>query len=122
VEAVGDLFPGRKVTLVVGASQEKDLEGMARVWGPWAERIFLTEAPVPRAEPAQRLKGVFARFHHSPLEIGPVKEMLDRASKEAGPGGLVVVAGSLFVAAEGLRFFGLAPLPEQEEAGSHKSG
>lgn len=122
VETVGDLFPGRKVTLVVGVSKEKDLEGMVRVWGPWADRIFLTEAPVPRAQAAQRLKAVFTHCHSSPMETGPVKGMLGRASKEAGPEGLVVVAGSLFVAAEALRLLGSAPLPQKEEAGSQKSG
>ena len=120
--AVEELFPGRKVMLVVGASQEKDLEGMARVWGPWAERIFFTQARVPRAQTVDRLKQAFAPFHSSPMGAGPVQEMLGRASMEAGSEGLVVVAGSLFVAAEGLRFFGLAALPQQEEAGSQKSG
>lgn len=117
-EAARELFPGRRVTMVVGASQEKDLEGMARVWGPWAERIFLTEAPVPRAEPAGKLKEVFLRYHSRPMQEGPVKEMLAEARKQARPNGLVVVCGSLFVAAEALRGLGATPLPEQEEARS----
>lgn len=110
VNAVGELFPGRKVALVVGASQEKDLEGMGRVWGPWAARIFITQAPVPRSEPAQKVKEAFAPFHPLPIETGPLEEVLRSAKKEAGPQGVVVVSGSLFVGAEILR--GSSPRPE----------
>ena len=76
----------------------------------------------PRAEPARKLREVFLRHHFRPMEEGPVKEMLGRAARQAGPGGLVVVSGSLFVAAEGLRALGSTPLPQQEEAGSQNSG
>ncbi len=101
--AAGELFPGRKISLVVGASQEKDLEGMARVWGPWADRIFLTQAGAPRAESAQRLREVFIPFHPSVALAGSVEEALQRAAEAAGPDGLVVVTGSLFVVGEALQ-------------------
>jgi len=101
--AVGELFPGRKISLVVGASQEKDLEGMARVWGPWADRIFLTQAGAPRAESSGRLREVFIPFHPSVALAGSVEEALQRAVEEAGPGGLVVVTGSLFIVGEALQ-------------------
>ena len=101
--AVGELFPGRKISLVIGASQEKDLEGMARIWGPWADRIFLTQSGAPRSESAQRLREVFIPFHPSVALAGSVEEALQRAVEEAGPDGLVVVTGSLFVVGEALQ-------------------
>ncbi len=121
--AAQELFPSRKVAMIIGVSREKDLEGMAGAWGPWARRIFLTEAPVPRAEPIRRLQEIFSEFHFFPMESGGMKQMLNRARQEAGSAGLVVVSGSLFVVAEGLRCLEAAPpLPGKEETGSQKSG
>ncbi len=108
--AVMELFPGRKVALVVGASQEKDLEGMARVWGPWAERIFLTQARAPRAEPARRVMKAFAPFHSSPMGTHSIEEALEKAVQAAGPEGLVAVSGSLFVVAEALEALRASPV------------
>ena len=100
--AAEDLFPGRRVVLVVGASTEKDLEGMARIWGPWADRIILTQSKSPRAEPASRLQEVFSRFHPPAERSGSVREALQRAVEEASPREVVVVSGSLFVVGEAL--------------------
>jgi len=115
--AVNDLLPGRKISLVVGASQEKDLEGMARVWGPWADRIFLTQAKSLRSEPVDRLFEVFLHFHPSVERTGSVEEALQRAAEEAGPGGAVVVSGSLFVAAEALQALSAKTQPQMSSQG-----
>jgi dihydrofolate synthase/folylpolyglutamate synthase len=100
VETAEALFPGRTVVLVAGCSIEKDLEGMARVWGPWAGRVIVTRAVAPRAESAERVAEAFRPFHPGARVVGPVLRALETALKSAGPDGLVVVAGSLFVAAE----------------------
>lgn len=99
-ETVEELFPGRGVCLIVGISTDKDLEGIARVWGPWADRIFLTRADVPRAEPVERLECAFQKFQARWETAATVEAALRRARETAVPGEILVVSGSLFVVAE----------------------
>ncbi len=109
-ETVTELFPGRKVFLVAGVSQEKDLEGIAREWALWAEEVFPTQAAAPRAEPAEHVRAAFAAAGIRTRETGPVANALEQACAAAiRSGGLVVVSGSLFVAAEVLLARGFAP-------------
>ena len=119
--AVREIFPGRKVILIVGASQEKDLEGIARAWGNWADRIFLTRSRAPRAEPVERLWELFARFSPSAERAGSVEEALQRAGEEAGPDGLVVVSGSLFMAGEALQALRRNNHPQRSSHGIARS-
>lgn len=118
---VQELFPGRRVCLIVGISTDKDLEGIAEVWGPWAGRIFLTQASVPRAEPVERLERVFRKFPAPCEKAVSVDAALRRARDTANPGDLLVVSGSLFVVAQMLESFPPPPAA-QEQDGSDPSG
>lgn len=115
VETVEALLPGRPVVLVVGCSIEKDLRGMARVWGPWAGQVIATRAAAPRAEPAERVAEEFRPFQPGLRRLEPVSRALEVARDSAGAEGLVVVTGSLFVVAEALevrgRFSPTLPAP-----------
>lgn len=102
--AVEQFFPGRGVILVIGLSTDKDLEGIAGVLGPWAGRIILTQANVPRAEPIERLERLFEAFPARRETDASVDAALRRACETDLPGEIVVVTGSLFVVAEALRF------------------
>ena len=101
--SVEELFPGRRVTLVLGVSLDKDLEGMAQVFGPWADRLLLTRALVPRAESPEVLAQLFRPWHPHPLILGSVPEAIGRARSETRPQDLIVVSGSLFVVGEALQ-------------------
>ncbi len=101
--AAAELFPGKRILLIFGASTEKDLGGMARILGPWVSKLLLTQAQVPRAESPERLAEAFQVWHSQPEIVSTVQEALERALQEAAPEDLIVVAGSLFVAAEALR-------------------
>ena len=116
-ETVQELFPDRPVILIVGTSADKDLEGMADVWGSWAKRIILTRAAHPRAASLDSLEKAFAAAAVSVERSESVNEALQKAKEKAGPGGLIVVSGSLFVAGEVLKRLssGDGGGPEREE-------
>ena len=101
-ETVQELFPDRPVCLVVGASADKDLEGIARVWGPWAKQIILTRAEHPRAAPLENLRQAFSPYSGVIQEALSVEEALRFARSKSGLEELVVVSGSLFVVAEAI--------------------
>ncbi len=97
-----ELFPERPVCLVLGVSLEKDLAGIASVLGPWAKRLILTRAQVPRAEPQAKLAEAFRAWHSNPSVTDSVTEALEQALTTADPKDLIVVTGSLFVVGEAL--------------------
>jgi len=87
-------FPGR-VVLLFGAMKDKDHRAMIRAFDDTVERFVFAAPNMRRAESPDRLsqisKGTVARS---------VRDGLTRAKRAAGPDGLVVVAGSIFLVAE----------------------
>ena len=107
-ETVEELFPGRPIILVVGISQDKDIEGMASLLGPWAKQTILTRSLNPRAESPERLAHAFRPWQSHPQIAASVTDALQRAQENAHSDDLVVVTGSLFVVGEPLAALGLA--------------
>lgn len=101
VDALGEEFPGRSRTLVVGLLREKDpTEMLAALDAPGAAEIVCCRAPSPRAlDPAAIAAAAIdlgvdpARVHVVDL----VPEALARALALTDPDGEVVVTGSLYV-------------------------
>lgn len=100
--AIDDYFPGQLVTLVFGASADKDISGMFTELLPRVSRLIATQAVHPRAEDREVIADL-AHEHALRVEtIVPVKDALAHAMSIARPGEVIVVAGSLFVAGEAL--------------------
>lgn len=99
-----ELFPGRRVVLLIGVSMDKDLLGMARAWVGWPDQVIFTRADNPRAEPLRRLKEMFGGLspHSAPELCRNVEEAVRRAEALAAREDLVVVTGSFFVVGQAL--------------------
>jgi dihydrofolate synthase / folylpolyglutamate synthase len=96
--ALADLA-GRPRVLVLGLSADKDLDGILAPLLPVADAVVATRYQQPRALAEAALA---ARIPDSlPTETAPdIAAALDRARAIAGPAGLIVVAGSLFLVGE----------------------
>jgi dihydrofolate synthase/folylpolyglutamate synthase len=98
--ALDDYFPGQPVTLIFGASADKDIEGMFVELAPRVSRVIVTQAVHPRAaEPSE----VVALAHRHGLRaevVSPVRAALEQAIARARPNEVILSAGSLFVSAE----------------------
>ena len=94
-------FPGRKVILIFGASEDKDVAGMFTEWKPCLSRIITTHADHPRALDPLQLADM-AREMGIPGEVSlSVEDALEKAlSISAETGDIVLSAGSMFVTAE----------------------
>jgi dihydrofolate synthase/folylpolyglutamate synthase len=95
------LHPGRPVELVFGVLADKDHGGMLRALAPAARRLHLVSPATPRARAAgtlldcARALGAEADVHSG------LADALDCARRAAaGGGGLVCVAGSLYLVGE----------------------
>jgi dihydrofolate synthase/folylpolyglutamate synthase len=113
VQSLGDTFPGRRLVLVLGTSQDKDIARILAELAPAAGALVLTRSQHPRAwidleELAARAEPLL-RDARTPIVIAPeVPQAIERARKLAGPGDLICVTGSLFVVAAAREALGLA--------------
>jgi len=98
--ALDDYFPGQPVTLIFGASGDKDIAGMMEELLPRVSRLIVTQAVHPRAADPQELSSLAQRHGVRVETIAPVEAALRRAIERARPGEVIVSAGSLFVAGE----------------------
>lgn len=99
MEAVNQYFPGIPVVGVFGISEDKQLAGMYQALLPRLESLICTQADHPRAMDAQRLLEEAGKLDY-PAEAYPqVPDALLRALELAGEEKLILVTGSIFVAA-----------------------
>lgn len=111
-EALRDL-PERGLVLVVGASGDKDLEGIFEELAPAARAVIVTRAAHPRSAPTERLAHVAGRFAADVQVTANVPEGVAAAVALASPTDVVCVTGSLFVVGEARQALG-CPNPADE--------
>lgn len=111
VPAVGR---GHRCVVVLGVSADKDVDGIVGGLSGVSDHYVLTRAPCARAAPPARLRGAVRRTHagrRRPSEetATTVPDALRRASDRAGPQGLVVVTGSLYLVGAARTALGAPP-------------
>ncbi len=98
-ESLERLFPGRKLTFVLGILADKDVERMLDRVVPLARRVYTIRPDSPRALPAEALADLLRRRGAEAVSCGSVGEAMDAAAAFAGPEGTVCALGSLYAAA-----------------------
>jgi dihydrofolate synthase/folylpolyglutamate synthase len=97
-ETMMEYFPDRRVTLIFGASEDKDITGMLAELAPVTRQIILTRSFHPRAaEPdilAQQAQeiGLPARI------VAEVADALESALQSPGDDRMILATGSIFIA------------------------
>lgn len=100
VETVRAMYADRPLTLVFGASADKDLSGMLHALAPVADRIIFTRAFHPRAENPQALMDRAEAMGFQSERRDSVIDALRAAVADATPDSVVLATGSLFVVGE----------------------
>lgn len=95
-EAVRELFPGRRVHVLLGVLADKDVAETVAPLLPLAERVWATTPESPRALPASQLAEVCRRQGHPAEAVADLTEALQAALAAAASGDLVVVTGSFY--------------------------
>lgn len=98
--ALEDYFPSQPVTLVFGASTDKDIAGMFAELLPRVSRLIVTQAVHPRAADAEGLAEAGRGYGVLVKKIVPVADALEHALEIARPGEVILAAGSVFVVGE----------------------
>jgi len=88
---------GRRLVLLVSIVGDKDAEAMLAALAPAAAAVVTTRSDNPRALPAEALAEAARRHAADVVACDDAGAALDEARRRAGPGGLVVVCGSMFL-------------------------
>ncbi|MBP6179231.1 MAG: bifunctional folylpolyglutamate synthase/dihydrofolate synthase [Anaerolineales bacterium] len=94
-------FPDKKVYLIFGASEDKNIPGMFAELKSKIEKIIVTRADHPRALEVEKIQGLAEQAGVKSEAVTPVKSALERALElSSKDGSIVLSAGSMFVTAE----------------------
>ena len=100
--SVIDLFPHRRLILVLGLSRDKDMRAVGSHLCPIADRAIFTAARLPRAASPQELTATLGDLCPDCHTAPDVAAALAAALASAGEDDLVLVTGSLYVVGEAM--------------------
>ena len=100
-ETIDDFFPDLPLVLVFGISEDKQLNGMLEEILPRTTHLITTQADHPRAMDPDELAGRAGKYKCRIESIPDVGEALKRGLSLVEEKNLLVVTGSIFVAASG---------------------
>jgi dihydrofolate synthase/folylpolyglutamate synthase len=99
-------YEDRPLTIIFGAMRDKAIGEIAEILFPLAERVIATRADNPRSATAEEIRQAAARVSVEIEDAAGVPEALNRAGTLAGPQGLVVITGSIYIVGEAMRALG----------------
>jgi dihydrofolate synthase / folylpolyglutamate synthase len=107
--AYQNLGDTREITMVFGVMRDKSMQEIAEILFPIASHVIVTHANNPRSATPDEIRQAAARVAVSTNieEAEDVASALDAARKLAGPGGLVVVTGSIYIVGEAMQTLGV---------------
>jgi dihydrofolate synthase / folylpolyglutamate synthase len=97
--ALNDYFPGKRVVLVFGASEDKDIPGMFDELLPLASHLIVTRSFHPRAADPALLEEQAARHNHQVSAVPAIEDALAAGLQLLDDHSLLLVTGSIFIAA-----------------------
>jgi dihydrofolate synthase/folylpolyglutamate synthase len=99
-------YEDHPITMVFGVMRDKAVSEVAEILFPIAERVVLTQANNPRSATAAEIRQAASRVEVDIREAPDVQSALTEAGRIAGPGGLVVVTGSIYIVGEAMLALG----------------
>jgi dihydrofolate synthase / folylpolyglutamate synthase len=103
-DTLDEHFPGKRVILIFGASEDKNIPGMFAEIKPKLERLLVTRADHPRALEPEKIMQLAEQAGLEAEAVSPVEAALRRALEfSEKDGSIVLSAGSMFVTAEAMR-------------------
>jgi dihydrofolate synthase/folylpolyglutamate synthase len=106
--SLAELLPDRKLSLVIGILNDKDLHGMAAALGPLASRVYACRPKTHRAIGADEVADAFRPFAES-VSIPSVRDAIDAVLSGAAEDDIVLITGSIYTAGEALDHLGVRP-------------
>jgi dihydrofolate synthase/folylpolyglutamate synthase len=105
--ALSTCYEDRPLTFVFGAMRDKAIGEMAEILFPLAERVLATRADNPRSATPDEIREAAERTSTDIEDVEDVASALARARSLAGPQGVVVITGSIYIVGEAMRVLGV---------------
>jgi len=83
--------------LLIGVTVDKDVRGILKVFLPLTGKVILTASSHPRATAPAELRRLANELGYETRSSSSVEEALTLVWREAGPGDLICVTGSIFI-------------------------
>ena len=99
-ESLRTLFPGRKLTFLLGILADKDAGEMLDLLAPLAERVLVLRPDSPRAMDPAALCALLSERGVEARPCASVEEGMSAALAAAGKSGAVCALGSLYLCGE----------------------
>lgn len=106
--ALSHKYPERKLVIVFGAMRDKAVAEVASILFPLASAVVATHADNPRAATPEVIAQAAARTGAEIIQEPEVATAIARARQLAGPGGVVVVTGSIYLVGEVMQRLGIS--------------
>lgn len=103
-ETILEYLPKKKLTLIFGASEDKDIKGMFGELLPLADEAIMTQSIHPRAMDSGRLVDLAAGYPAKIKKIVPIEKAIETALKKSRPDDIIIGTGSIFIAAAILEY------------------
>jgi dihydrofolate synthase/folylpolyglutamate synthase len=100
-------YEDRPLTFVFGAMRDKAIGEIAEILFPLAERVIVTRADNPRSATPDEIREAATRTTTDIEDAVDVASALARARYLAGPRGIVVITGSIYIVGEAMRVLGI---------------
>jgi dihydrofolate synthase / folylpolyglutamate synthase len=100
-------YEDRPLTFVFGAMLDKAIGEIAEILFPLAAQVIATRADNPRSATPDEIREAAARTGTEIEDAVDVGAALDRARSLAGPRGVVVITGSIYIVGEAMRVLGV---------------
>jgi dihydrofolate synthase/folylpolyglutamate synthase len=98
-QAIEEYFPGQPLVIILGVSEDKNISGIIEELLPHTVHIICTQSTHPRAMDAHELLNIVTPYGCPVKVCVPVHDALLEAGTIAGNDALILVTGSIFVAA-----------------------
>ena len=98
-------YPGKRIIMVFGASEDKDIEGMFTELMPLVKELIAVKSFHPRAIDPDKLVDMAQTFGHPTACIEDISQAVEKGMQMVGEDDLMLVTGSIFVVAEARKYW-----------------
>ena len=100
-----ELFPKKRIILILSVLKNKDVEGIGKALCPVVETVIVTKVNSPRALSPDELVGKVKKYCYSnPLIKKDIPSAIARAKSLAGKEDIICISGSVYLAGEALSY------------------
>ena len=103
IQAIHDNYTFRNITIILGTSKDKDIKNMIKILlenDKGNTKYIATHSRHPKHTPINVHQDTFKHFGVTISTVNSIKKSIEIAKNTLGPDDLILITGSLFIAAE----------------------